>query len=275
VDADSASLPPAQSSDLFAQSSTFTESKAQPAKKRKGGGRASGSIDLPESWSDARRGIVGEWFSHRLALGKHITTAQFSQLCVETASLSDTQFRACVDDAIVKRQQLQPHKFADAQRDMLGPPVDLIERIYAVYPRKEKKPNAIRAIQKAIRNGIKPETLLHLTELYAAAVARWGDSRYTAEGRDIVPHPASWFNAEQFNDDPANWELRAKTGKKEAPPRPAQAVVGAARSDEPANPMWRYILGEGYPDMKDAAPTVAWSALPEDTREWVKSQLIL
>ena len=64
--------------------------------------------------------------------------------------------------------------------------------------------------------------------------------------------------------------------KKEAPPRPAQDVVGAARTDEPADSAaWRYILAQGYPDMQSAAATVQWSALPEDTREWVKSQLIL
>lgn len=69
--------------------------------------------------------------------------------------------------------------------------------IYLAYPRREKRPDAIRSILNAFEK-IEPTVLLERTKLYAATRPR---DQWT-------PLPASWFNSEQFNDDPDNWKQR-------------------------------------------------------------------
>jgi hypothetical protein len=70
------------------------------------------------------------------------------------------------------------------------------EEIYQAYPRKVSKPQALRAIRKALAH-CPGEKLLQLTRDYATARAD-AEERYT-------PHPATWFNGERFNDDPSTW----------------------------------------------------------------------
>lgn len=80
------------------------------------------------------------------------------------------------------------------------------ERLYAVYPRKVAKQDALRAIAKALQS--QPfETLLPKVEAYAAAVARWPE-----EDRRWVPHPATWFNRGSYDDDPKTWERKTPGG---------------------------------------------------------------
>jgi len=71
-----------------------------------------------------------------------------------------------------------------------------LEQIYQAYPLKVGKPAALKAITKAIKRGTEPDKLLRLTKAYAAA--RDGN-------KDFCPHPATWFNQERYNDDPATW----------------------------------------------------------------------
>lgn len=85
------------------------------------------------------------------------------------------------------------------------PNMDQAEAIYQAYPRKEKKPPALKSISKAL-DDYAPDFLLERTKAYAAAIA-WQE-------RQFIPLPASWFNAEQFNDDPENWKQPGK--KKQA-----------------------------------------------------------
>lgn len=68
--------------------------------------------------------------------------------------------------------------------------------IYDAYPKKVGRPAAIRAIRSAIGRELSP-ILLSKTRDYAAAV-KGKDPRY-------IPHPATWFNQERYNDDPATW----------------------------------------------------------------------
>jgi hypothetical protein len=67
--------------------------------------------------------------------------------------------------------------------------------IYDAYPLKVGKPNALKAIEKAMKNH-DPKKLLALTLQYSSA-----------RGDDLtfVPHPATWFNQERFADDPKTW----------------------------------------------------------------------
>ncbi len=83
------------------------------------------------------------------------------------------------------------------------------EEIYEAYPRKVAKPEALRAIQKAINRGTSASTLLACTKLFAVTTDL--DVRF-------IPHPATWFNQERFNDDPATWRNGATTKPKEKAP---------------------------------------------------------
>lgn len=87
----------------------------------------------------------------------------------------------------------------------------IAETIYQAYPRHEGKKAALKAISVAMR-GTPSSDLLQKTMEYAAAVKKWPESfRYTKQGRDLVPHPATWFNEGRFMDDPKAWEQQQKT----------------------------------------------------------------
>lgn len=73
--------------------------------------------------------------------------------------------------------------------------IPTVEEIYRAYPRHESKPDALRAIQKAIKT-VGAVKLLERTLAYAKTQP--AHCRFT-------PLPASWYNAERFNDDPAEW----------------------------------------------------------------------
>lgn len=69
------------------------------------------------------------------------------------------------------------------------------EEIYQAYPLKVGRPQALKAILKASRK-FPMAVLFDRTKAYAAA--RNGDTEF-------MPHPATWFNQERFNDDPSTW----------------------------------------------------------------------
>lgn len=89
--------------------------------------------------------------------------------------------------------------------------------IYQLYPRKEARADAIRAIEKALRK-VPAEALKEAVAAFAKA----------QEGNQtkFIPHPASWFNAERWTDDRAAWSSwRHGSG---FAPAPAQAQRPAA-----------------------------------------------
>jgi len=77
------------------------------------------------------------------------------------------------------------------------------ESIYQQYPRRVAKPRAIPAIKKAIK-AIGYANLAVIVSQY----------RKATEGADLqyIPHPATWFNQERYNDDPQTW-TRGENGK--------------------------------------------------------------
>lgn len=91
---------------------------------------------------------------------------------------------------------------------------DEIEKIYAAYPLKRAKPDAFKAIRKALQKHSFPD-LLSRTEQYAKV--RNGDLTY-------VPNPATWFNQERFNDDPSTWKTHERNGTRR--PNNASAAKG-------------------------------------------------
>lgn len=94
----------------------------------------------------------------------------------------------------------------------ITPQCDRAAEIYQAYPRKEARPTALKAITKALQKTPADE-LLRLTKEYATAVARAG-----VELR-FIPHPATWYNQERYNDGPESWVLPA-SGRNGAPAVP-------------------------------------------------------
>ena len=86
------------------------------------------------------------------------------------------------------------------------PPPTPVEVIYAAYPRKSAKADALKAIAKAIDKS-SHAAVLQGTQAYAAAVALWPEDE-----RQYVPHPATWFNRGSYEDDPATWIRNAAPG---------------------------------------------------------------
>jgi hypothetical protein len=84
-----------------------------------------------------------------------------------------------------------------------GKAVDGLDMIYAAYPRKVAKPEALRAIGKAAKK-VGFADLLAKTRAFAAAV-EFVEPQF-------IPHPATWFNQERYNDDPATWNPKKKNG---------------------------------------------------------------
>jgi len=71
------------------------------------------------------------------------------------------------------------------------------EDIYGAYPRKVAKPEALRAITRAMRRR-GAAYLLERTIAYA---------KTQTPGDRFTPHPATWFNQCRFDDDPATWVI--------------------------------------------------------------------
>jgi hypothetical protein len=85
-----------------------------------------------------------------------------------------------------------------------------VEAIYAIYPKKKAPRHAKKAIDAAAKrlNGREPEPLAYLldrTRMYATAVSVWSE-----DDRRFVPHPATWFNADSFDENPREWERGVK-----------------------------------------------------------------
>ena len=107
-----------------------------------------------------------------------------------------------------------PTNDSDTDTDHIPPaPAELVlegvstitpEVIYDAYPRKEARTSALKAITKVLKAGaITPDALLAKVQAYSTATAQWPES-----DRTYIPHPATWFNAGRYNDDPTNWIRR-------------------------------------------------------------------
>ena len=78
-----------------------------------------------------------------------------------------------------------------------------LETLYGKYPRKVGKNHAIKAMRTALKK-VNYGVLLEAVTAYANA--REGeDQQYT-------PYPATWFNAERWNDDRSNWKSNGRKG---------------------------------------------------------------
>lgn len=67
-------------------------------------------------------------------------------------------------------------------------------KIYELYPRKAARPDAIKAIKKALK-GVGYTDLYAKTQKYATAVKESQKELY------YIPYPATWFNREEYKDN--------------------------------------------------------------------------
>lgn len=82
-------------------------------------------------------------------------------------------------------------------------------KIYELYPRKAARPDAIKAIKKALK-GVGYTDLYAKTQKYATAV------KESQKELSYIPYPATWFNREEYND---NFETLYRTSQRNRRPR--------------------------------------------------------
>jgi len=103
------------------------------------------------------------------------------------------------------------------------PPIgEACEAIYAAYPRKVGKPDALRAIKRAIsrhgRDHVRQKTIE-----FAALCDK---------PTEFIPHPATFFNQDRFNDHPDTWKEPNAAHRKNYPGR-VDRNAGTANADDP------------------------------------------
>ena len=80
------------------------------------------------------------------------------------------------------------------------------ESVWALYPKKKGKKDAMREILEAIRTvGI--ERIRERVQAYAVAVSRWPEDE-----RKYVPDPVRWFKRGNYDDDPETWQRKSANG---------------------------------------------------------------
>lgn len=109
------------------------------------------------------------------------------------------------------------------EEGLLGEKAITPEQIYDCYPRKVGRPEALKAILKAMGK-IDATKLMEKTKLYAAS--------RVGEDPNFTPHPATWFNQERYNDDPATWKRSSQVtqpNRRDAGVAPAPTTYTATK----------------------------------------------
>lgn len=106
------------------------------------------------------------------------------------------------------------------------------DRFWAAYPRREKKSAAMAAWQK-----INPDDSLTDTIVQAVAVAETHDERFRE--RQYIPHPATWLNGAEWENDytdaPLKAQPRARPSKYDGIAQFLEVDSNAAQRDSPVN----------------------------------------
>ena len=108
------------------------------------------------------------------------------------------------------------------------PPGDasLFATIWQVYPRRENRQGALRAWAKLRPDDALQAEILARIRLLLERPA-WTTARYSADGRDTVPHLATWLNARRWED-----ELAAAGSEQARKPRGETIAEGALKIDD-------------------------------------------
>lgn len=129
------------------------------------------------------------------------------------------------------------------------------EEIYQAYPRKVGKPAALRKIRTALHTLPGPQ-LLERTQAYAQATA--------GSDPQFIPHPATWFYQERFNDDPTTWTRQNGPGVQNAGRYNPNAQLAGAEAD-PYGDLGRTIGAGGVGTAGDFGPGAEPPAEPGGT----------
>ena len=80
------------------------------------------------------------------------------------------------------------------------------ESVWALYPKKKGKKDAMREILEAIRTvGI--ERIRERTQAFAVAVSHWPEDE-----RKYLLDPVRWFKRGNYDDDPETWQRKSANG---------------------------------------------------------------
>lgn len=153
------------------------------------------------------------------------------------------------------------------------PTIDaLAESIYAIYPKKSGRVNAIKAIVKVLKAGTLTELELQgRVRAYAEAVKRW-----TREDLQFVPHPATWFNRGNYDDDPTTWAREPAPAEKKGRGAAAlpEVMFGMGTAAAPAAPVgWEVAMAALFGANWETFHPSFEGLLPVDQRQvwaWLK-----
>lgn len=148
------------------------------------------------------------------------------------------------------------HAYHGPKKKVRAPvePSDEAAKLYELYPVKKDKLTALRAIGKALEK-VPYERLERAVIAYAQTTGRWPEKEL-----QYRQHPATWFNAGAYDDDPKSWERPGMT-----PPRTTTVLPTAPHGWVAfmlrESPHWVRLHQEG------GVP--AWERLQADERQTI------
>ncbi len=125
----------------------------------------------------------------------------------------------------------------------------IAEAIYGLYPRKQGRSAALKAITQELKSsGLTELEMQAKVREFAAAVKAWPDGQH-----QYVPMPATWFNQGRWADDPSTWVRTEPPASRNGFSAQKKEGGGGVFDNQPA-------AGHG----QSAAPPDGWeSAMPE------------
>jgi hypothetical protein len=100
-----------------------------------------------------------------------------------------------------------------------------VVEIYRAYPRQVGRGAALKAIARALHTHPPDVLLAKVREFAASPLVKSSPAEY-------VPHPATWFNAGRYDDDPAEWQIvRNGTPQNGSTPHYSAAEIDAGVAD--------------------------------------------
>ena len=101
-----------------------------------------------------------------------------------------------------------------------------IEDIYLAFPKQQKKPQGLQAIARAItKKKLDPDWLYAKVKEYSISIV-WQDMRF-------IPNCQTWFEAEQYNDDPETWKEPENLKGGDKKPKQLQGVQPSLLEEYP------------------------------------------
>lgn len=177
--------------------------------------------------------------------------------CNMTSLEMSTAVRDLVDRGLIEVSQADKVTLSITQQFHTEPDW---QSIYDAYPRKVGKPSAKRAILKALK--VTPH---HHLLLKTQEYARW--CRDAKQDPVYIPHPATWFNDERYNDplpDPmsSNPSLRnARIAELKGIIRNSPAFPGGPRWTDLATATQKSQYTEAMSELMRLAPDTRISEL--------------